>query len=419
MTLIAFYLRLTLLGQRDVWAMNFSDETKASASPPLYISSNQTGIREHNERLVLTTLRRKGPLPKAVIARETGLSPQAASVIVRALENDGLLIKGERKRGKVGQPSIPISLAPDGAYFIGLKVGRRSAELVLINFVGNEIAFLAEQYNFPTPESIMNFVKWGVDQICKDMPAEEAAKIAGMGIATPYFLWEWASVIGLKAGEMESWRDFDLRFEVSNCFDFPIFLGNDATSACGAELTLGGMDTSLDFLYIYIGYFIGGGVVLNGSLFTGKSGNAGAIGPFPMLNPNGDFEQVVERASLVNLERRIANSRNNPDFAITSEFEAFSDEQTTIDNWSDKSAMAIAHLIIGACSIIDFPMVVIDGKMPSFLKAKMIDKIILAVDSLPKSGLLKPEIIPGTLGDKARALGAASLPLAKKFMLET
>ena len=399
--------------------MNFSDETKASASPPLYISSNQTGIREHNERLVLTTLRRKGPLPKAVIARETGLSPQAASVIVRALENDGLLIKGERKRGKVGQPSIPISLAPDGAYFIGLKVGRRSAELVLIDFVGNEISFLVEQYNFPTPQKIMGFVKWGVDQICNELPAQEATKIAGMGIATPYFLWEWASVIGLKAGEMDSWRDFDLRSEIANCFDFPVYLGNDATSACGAELTLGEMDTSLDFLYIYIGYFIGGGIVLNGSLFTGKSGNAGAIGPFPMQNPDGGFVQVVEKASLIALERQISNSRNNPEFAITSEFEALPGEEPIVDEWLDKSAMAIAQLIIGACSIIDFPMVVIDGKMPPFLKAKVIENIISSLNSLPKSGLLEPKIIPGTLGEKARAMGAASLPLAKKFMLET
>ena len=398
--------------------MNFSDENKTSADLALHMSTNQTGIREHNERLVLTTLRRIGPLPKAVIARETGLSPQAASVIVRALEEDGLLIKGERKRGKVGQPSTPIGLAPDGAYFIGLKVGRRSAELVLIDFVGNELSFLVEQYNFPTPQRIMSFVKWGVDQICKELSFQQIEKISGMGIATPYFLWEWASVIGLQEGEMDSWRDFDLRSEVSNCFDFPVFLGNDGTSACGAELTLGGMDTASDFLYIYIGYFIGGGVVLNGSLFTGKSGNAGAVGPFPMQNPDGSFVQVVERASLIALERRIADFRNNPDFAMTSEFEILTGEEGIVDDWLDNSAMAIAHLIIGACSIIDFPMVVIDGKMPPFLKANVIKKIISALDSMPKSGLLKPEIISGTLGEKARAMGAASLPLANKFMLD-
>ena len=384
-----------------------------------YVSSNQIGIREHNERLVLTTLRRKGPLPKAVIARETGLSPQAASVIVRALENDGLLIKGKRTRGKVGQPSTPIGLAANGAYFIGLKVGRRSAELVLIDFLGTELSFLVEEYNFPTPQKILQFVKWGVEKICEELAPHQIDKISGMGIATPYFLWEWESVIGLQAGEMDGWRDFDLQKEISNLFHFPVFLGNDASSACGAELTLGEMDTASDFLYIYMGYFIGGGVVLNGSLFTGKSGNAGAIGPFPLQNAVGDHMQVVETASLIALERRIAACRNNPHFAMNSGFEVLSGEEGIVDEWSEKSAMAIAHLIIGACSIIDFPMVVIDGKIPQFLKSKVIKNIIAAVDSLPNSGLVKPEIKPGTLGAKARAMGAASLPLSKKFMLET
>lgn len=32
------------------------------------------------------------------------------------------------------------------------------------------------------------------------------------------------------------------------------------------------------FLYIFVGTFIGGGVVLGGSLYTGASGNAGSIG---------------------------------------------------------------------------------------------------------------------------------------------
>src|SRR5210317_2074400 len=98
--------------------------------------SNQSGMRERNERLVLTILRRQGALPKAEIARITGLSAQTVSVIMRALEKDGLLERGEKVRGKVGQPSVPMRLAPEGALFFGLKVGRRSTELVLVNFNG-------------------------------------------------------------------------------------------------------------------------------------------------------------------------------------------------------------------------------------------------------------------------------------------
>src|SRR5436190_20023722 len=76
--------------------------------------ANQTRVRAYNERLVLSLVRRHGSLSKAEIARRTGLSAQTVSVIMRSLEHDGLLTRGDPQRGKVGQPSIPMSLNPDG-----------------------------------------------------------------------------------------------------------------------------------------------------------------------------------------------------------------------------------------------------------------------------------------------------------------
>jgi predicted ArsR family transcriptional regulator len=102
--------------------------------------THQPGLRAYHARLLLSLIRRHGSLPKAEIARRTGLSPQTISVIVRQLEADGLLTKEKPQRGKVGQPLVPFSLNPDGAYFIGLKVGRRSGDLVLLDLAGHKRA---------------------------------------------------------------------------------------------------------------------------------------------------------------------------------------------------------------------------------------------------------------------------------------
>ena len=91
--------------------------------------SNQSGVRAHNERLVLSILRGRGPTAKAEIARLTGLSAQTVSVITRGLEGEGLIERGAPVRGKVGQPSIPMRLSQSGAFFFGVKVGRRSADV--------------------------------------------------------------------------------------------------------------------------------------------------------------------------------------------------------------------------------------------------------------------------------------------------
>ena len=88
------------------------------------------GVRDHNERLVLSTVQRLGPMASADIARCTRLSAQTVSVITRSLEADGLLMKGEPVRGKVGKPLTPMCLNSSGVYSYGLRIGRRSAELI-------------------------------------------------------------------------------------------------------------------------------------------------------------------------------------------------------------------------------------------------------------------------------------------------
>ena len=56
--------------------------------------ANQSGMRDHNERLVLSLILRHGALPSAEIARRSNLSAQTVSIIIRALERDGLLLRG-------------------------------------------------------------------------------------------------------------------------------------------------------------------------------------------------------------------------------------------------------------------------------------------------------------------------------------
>ena len=94
-------------------------------------------MRLYNERLVLSLIRRYGNAPRAEIARQTGLSAQTIAVIMRQLEADGLVTKQNPQRGRVGQPSVPFALNPDGAFSLGLKIGRRVNDLVLIDFLGS------------------------------------------------------------------------------------------------------------------------------------------------------------------------------------------------------------------------------------------------------------------------------------------
>src|SRR5262245_56410061 len=150
---------------------------------------SQSGVRLYNERLVLSLIRRYGSLPKAQIARVTGLSAQTASVIVKQLEADGLLLRQRPQRGRIGQPPVPLSLNPDGAYSIGLKVGRRSSDLVLIDLVGEVRASLHRTYRYPEPEATLDFAREGLASLQRELKPAQRKRISGLGIATPFELW--------------------------------------------------------------------------------------------------------------------------------------------------------------------------------------------------------------------------------------
>ena len=172
--------------------------------------ANQTRVRAYNERLVLSLVRRHGSLSKAEIARRTGLSAQTVSVIMRALEKDGLLTRGSPQRGRVGQPSIPMSLNPDGVLSLGLKIGRRSADLILLDFTGRVRFQLHEAYRYPTPAGVLAFVEASVAKVLADMSPAERGRIAGLGVALPFELWNWVEEVGAPMADMDAWRHADI-----------------------------------------------------------------------------------------------------------------------------------------------------------------------------------------------------------------
>ncbi len=388
-----------------------SVETRAGTK-----GSNQSGLKERNERVVLSMLRTRGAMAKAEIARATGLSAQSASVIMRRLESEGLIERCAPVRGKVGQPSVPMKLAPDGALFFGLKVGRRSSDMVLVDFLGNVIEEVHQTYRYPEPDGILRFAKTVAEEFRSGLSPRRRDNIAGLGISIPGYLWQWAQIIGEPPEKMAAWRDRDFLAEIKDQFDLSVFLQNDASCACGAELVFGEHARPSEMLYFYLGYFVGGGIVLNGALFTGPTGNAGALAPISVPTPNHGVKQLIDVASLSVLEKSIQSSGASAD-AIWNRSMDWGVAPKILDEWIESAADGLSHAILSAFSVIDFELVVIDGWLPSSVRKSLVEACQRKISKLDLSGLVQPDIREGTIGPHARALGAASLPLSHRFMI--
>lgn len=378
--------------------------------------SNQTRVRAHNERLVMSLVRRHGSLPKAEIARRTGLSAQTVSVIMRALEKDSLLIRGEPMRGRVGQPSIPMALNPDAVYSIGLKIGRRSADLVLMDFVGGVRSRLRKTYAYPLPDKIMEFVEDGLLRLSGELSAEARGRIAGIGIATPFELWNWFEQVGAPSDEMDAWRDFSFVEAFGRITDLPVFVQNDATAACGAELVFGRGSEFTDFAYFFVGSFIGGGLVLNHALYPGRTGTAAAFGPIPVPGPSGKPQQLLNRASVFVLENSLRDAGMDPSplWLSPDEWPDFGDYLT---DWIGETARNIAIAIVAVAAVLDVEAALIDGGFPAQVRQQLVEAVSAELGKLDLQGVNEPQVMAAAVGSEARAIGGASLPIFDRFMV--
>jgi predicted NBD/HSP70 family sugar kinase len=379
--------------------------------------SNQSGMRDHNERLVLSLVRQHGALAKSDIARITGLSAQTVSVIMRALEQDGLLLRGEPVRGRVGQPSIPMALNPTGAFFLGLKIGRRSADLTLVDFLGRVRMTYRQVYRYPSPSAIIAFVGRTLTEINANLTANERDRISGMGVAMPFQLWSWVQLIGAPQSEMDAWRNIDIQAELARETGLPVYVQNDATSACGAELVFGTGEKPKDFLYFYFGYFIGGGLVLNGQLFLGRSGNAAGVGPMAAPGRDGILNRLIGVASMSTLATAM-EAAGEPSDHLFEQHEVWNVSPQILSDWMDQAANGLAWAALTAASLLEIEAVMIDGWMPTHIRAEITRRTHAALHALDLDGIDPPIIREGTLGAQARALGAAAIPLSQRYLID-
>jgi len=202
-------------------------------------SGDQSGLRAYNRRMILDTIRQAGAMPKAEIARATGLSAQSVSVIVNDLLRERLVRKERKVRGRVGQPHTPIALEPEGALSLGVKIGRRSLEVALVNFVGGVVAHVQEPYDAPRRRDVVAALETRLAGMLDGLDPVRRARIVGVGIAMPGQIGGWTEEIGLAPRELDDWADFDVGALVGEITGLPVEVHNDATAACAAEMQVG------------------------------------------------------------------------------------------------------------------------------------------------------------------------------------
>jgi predicted NBD/HSP70 family sugar kinase len=380
--------------------------------------SSQGGLRQYNERVILQAIRLHGALPSAELARLTHLTAQTVSLITKRLLDDGLLLKGAPQRGKVGQPSVPLALNPDGAWSIGVKVGRRSLDVLLVDFEGRVRERSTRDYAFPAPALVLAEIVLRVQGITRRLGDTGRERLQGIGVAAPLSMGGWRELLHFPPALADDWARTDLRGEIERQTGLPAELLKDTAAACVAELVAGRGRSVRSFLYVFVDTFIGGGLVIDSHLRAGLHGNAGAIGSLPLglagAGSHAPPPQLLSVASLLTLEARLQAAGLDP-AAAGDERALDAPFQPHTQAWLHEAGSAIALAANSAACLLDLDGVIIDGNLPRPMLAALQREADQAMALYNWEGVLRPELMPGTIGPDARAIGGALLPLYANF----
>lgn len=229
-----------------------------------------------NERQVLQSLQQHGPMSRAEVSRQLGLSAPTVSKAVAALLVQGLLEETAAPDAARGRPAKKLRLASRNSQVLGVVVDASFCELVTAGLDGR--LHDEHTYTFPTPttyDALLQQVLRGAQQLMSRRNVETL----GIGLSLPGLIDYRSQKITLSPN-LPCTNEHSLSSDLTATLQLPCVVLQETHALCLAERRYGAARELSDFAMLDLGFGIGLGVVSGGRLLTGHSGLAGEIGHF-------------------------------------------------------------------------------------------------------------------------------------------
>jgi len=218
--------------------------------------------------------------------------------------------------------------------------------------------------------------------------------VVGVGSAGPIT----TNVETISPLNIPQWRGFELRQRLETLTGLPVFGDGDAKALALAEGWLGEARGIDNFMAMVVSTGVGGGIVLNGQLLDGETGNAGHIGHV-IVEPNGRRCTCGGRGCLE------AEASGPAIEAITGR----SPTQPTYEIMV-RTGRLVGRGVASACNLLDLKLVVVGGSVALGFGATFFNAAQRTLDELCTIEFSrKARIVPTRLSDEGPLIGASAV----------
>lgn len=214
-----------------------------------------------------------GPISRARLASDLGLSKPTVSAIVRDLEEAGWIHAIGRTSGGIGRTAVSYELRADAACVVGVDLGGTKVRAAVSGLDGSIVA----ERNEATAESRDAAVLDQIARLVSELADESTGRLLAVAVGTPGVVDPRDGCLRL-VPNLPGLAGVAAATELEARLGLPVSVENDVNLAALGEHWQGSRAEVRDFVFIAVGTGIGMGVVLDGELRRGSRGAAGEVG---------------------------------------------------------------------------------------------------------------------------------------------
>lgn len=194
------------------------------------------------------------------------------------------------------------------------------------------------------------------------------------------------------------WTDFPLRRRIADHTGLPTWVDNDAKALALAEAWVGGGMGRRDFIAMVVSTGVGGGIVLDGRLLGGSTGNAGHIGHV-VVEPDGRRCECGGRGCLE------AEASGTAIAAVTGVSAIQAGPEVV-----NRVGMLVGRGVACVASLLDLRLAIVSGSVALGFGRPFFEAAQREIDARARIAFARGcSIIPSRLGAAGPLIGAAAV----------
>jgi predicted NBD/HSP70 family sugar kinase len=368
-------------------------------------------LRAINARTILELIQRGGPVSRAQVARDSGLSKPTVSLGLAALLEAGLVRAVGRSSGGRGPSAVLYEVDPAAGWVAGIDVGRRWVRAAIADITGTIVARRHERAKVSSAGALIG----QIGAIARGLAGDAGIgwdQVVHATVGSPGVFEPTRGAVTL-APNLPGWGRHGLVEALHGELGTQVGVENDVNLAAVGERWKGLGRGVRDFGFLSIGTGVGMGLVLGGELYRGSRGAAGEVGYLPIgsdphdphVRRRGAFEEATNAAGVVRTAREAGMTgplTPQKVFALARRGDPTACEVVATE--ARRLALGLAVVV----AVVDLELVILGGGIGGNA-----DLLLAPVErELRALSPLRPRLAASALGEDAVLQGAVATALA-------